>query len=160
MKWAAVGVLATVLLGAAAFTLLDSEPGECRRAEFLMDGESQEVLLEVADTDEERRKGLMGRTSLPEATGMLFVFEKERALNFWMKNTSIPLDVIYLDSEMKIVDIDRMNPQPGVPEEELTLYPSDSPAMYAVEMNQNFSRKVGLRKGDRLDLGSRTGCPF
>ncbi len=92
----------------------------------------------------------MFRESLSKDHGMLFVFPRERKLTFWMKNTLIPLDIVFINSSRRIVDIDRAYPEPGVPEEELERYRSDSPARFAVELNQNFTRKNGIDEGDRV----------
>ena len=68
------------------------------------------LYLEVAETPEEIKRGLMFRESLPESTGMLFVFPGEDYLSFWMRNTYIPLSLAFLDSQGVIVDIQRMKP--------------------------------------------------
>jgi hypothetical protein len=71
--------------------------------------------VEIADTPEKRRAGLMHRVSLPENQGMLFVFEKPGIYGFWMKNTLIPLDIIWLDENFKVVYI-KENVQPCLEE--------------------------------------------
>ncbi|MFB6147398.1 MAG: DUF192 domain-containing protein [Candidatus Nanohaloarchaea archaeon] len=132
----------TVAVAAAASTA-----GETVRAEFQLPGENPVVSLEVADTPRERKKGLMFRRSLQNGTGMLFVFQEEKRRAFWMKNTYIPLDIIYLDAEKEVVDIDQADPQPGVPDRKLERYWSDSPAKYVIEVRQGFSARQGLEEG-------------
>jgi uncharacterized protein len=66
--------------------------------------------IEIADTPEERQLGLMNRTFMPELSGMLFVFQQPGQYNFWMKNTLIPLDMIWIDAQNKIVDIQQATP--------------------------------------------------
>ena len=66
--------------------------------------------VEVADTDIKRAKGLMGRQSVPEGTGMLFVYPNPMQLSFWMKNTPSPLDIAFIDSDWKIVGISSLKP--------------------------------------------------
>ena len=102
--------------------------------------------LEIADTEPERQRGLMNRDFLPPDHGMLFVFQEEEELSFWMKNTTIPLDIIYLDRNGKVVSIKQMNPR------SLRGVPSDRPAMYAVELNQGAAAQAGVRVGDKLTI--------
>jgi uncharacterized membrane protein (UPF0127 family) len=102
--------------------------------------------LEIADTDELRQKGLMRRDSMPKDQGMIFVFLDEAPRSFWMKNTRIPLDIIYLDARGRIVSIKQMKPF------DLTGTPSDGPAQYAIELNEGTASKLGIKPGDTLDL--------
>ena len=106
-------------------------------------------VLEIAITPAERALGLMHRDSLAESAGMLFVFSAERTLNFWMKNTLIPLDILYMDSDGLVVDIQTMHPQPGVPDSELKHYPSAAPAQYALEINAGLAESRGFEVGDQ-----------
>ena len=106
-------------------------------------------VLEIADTQAERALGLMHRENLAENAGMLFVFSAERTLNFWMKNTLIPLDILYMDAEGVVVDIQMMHPQPGVPDSELRTYPSAAPAQYALEINAGLAESLGFAVGDQ-----------
>ena len=105
------------------------------------------ITLELATTSEERQRGLSNRTSLHPDAGMLFVFEEERELSFWMKDTLIPLDILFIDGEQRIVDIQIMVPEPGVPTRNLTVYPSAEPAMYALEVNAGVASELGLTVG-------------
>ncbi|MCI6826331.1 MAG: DUF192 domain-containing protein, partial [Spirochaetia bacterium] len=73
-------------------------------------GEEVFLKLEVADTFETRQKGFMYRKSIPFGTGMLFVFEKDQILSFWMKNTPHPLSIAYINSKGRIIDIFDMTP--------------------------------------------------
>ncbi|HEV3477076.1 MAG TPA: DUF192 domain-containing protein, partial [Rubrobacteraceae bacterium] len=111
-------------------------------------GEEVEVQVEIADTDPERQRGLMGRTALPEDQGMLFVFGGEQELSFWMKNTLIPLSIAYIDSEGRIVDIQDMKTLDDDPPH----YVSAEPARYALEVNQGFFEERGIEVGDRAEL--------
>lgn len=105
-----------------------------------------EVEVEIADDAQERARGLMFRESLEENHGMLFIYESEQRLGFWMKNTLIPLDIAYADREGRIVDIRQMEPQ-----DQTTIY-SAAPAMYALEMNQGWFEANGVRVGDRIEF--------
>ena len=104
------------------------------------------VLAEVARTFEEREQGLMYRESLASGRGMLFVFPDAQIRSFWMKNTFIPLDIAYLDAELRIVNIQPMEP------ESLDSHPSASPAMFALEVPFGWFREVGIEVGDQARL--------
>ena len=111
-------------------------------------GERVPVEVEVADTDAERQTGLMGRNVLPENAGMLFVFEGEQALSFWMRDTLIPLSIAYIDAQGRIVDIQDMQPLDDVTPH----YVSAEPAQYALEVNQGFFEERGVMVGDTVEL--------
>src|ERR687894_84479 len=111
-------------------------------------GERVPVEVEVADTDAERQTGLMGQSVLPEDAGMLFVFEGDQTLSFWMRDTLIPLSIAYIDAEGRIVDIQGMQPLDDVPPH----YVSAEPAQYALEVNQGFFEERGVAVGDTVEL--------
>ena len=123
-----------------------------------LDGSTEAVIgghtftLELATTVEERRIGLSNRDHLASNAGMLFVFKEESILSFWMKDTLIPLDILFLDQDRRIVDIRTMTPQPGVPTNQLTVYRSALPAMYAVELNAGTAAELGLAPGMVVDF--------
>jgi uncharacterized protein len=106
------------------------------------------VRVEVADDPAEQAKGLMDRTTLGENRGMLFVFPEERERSVWMKDTQIPLSIAFIDSEGRIVDILNMKPLDDRPPH----YVSSEPAQYALEVNQGFFEKRGVKVGDRVGL--------
>lgn len=112
------------------------------------DGTRTELEVEIADNDAERERGLMERTALAENAGMLFVFDREQRLSFWMKNTLIPLSVAYIASDGRIVDIQDMQPHDETP------HPSAGPARYALEVNQGFFGEHGIGVGDMVELPS------
>ncbi|MFW5737613.1 MAG: DUF192 domain-containing protein [Spirochaetota bacterium] len=103
-----------------------------------------ELEVEVADTPETRARGLMERTELGERQGMLFVFESSEPRSFWMKNTPLPLSIAYVDRELVIREIHRMEPLSLEP------VPSRYPARYALELNRGAFERLGIRVGDRL----------
>ena len=111
-------------------------------------GERSPVEVEIADTDAEWQTGLMGRNILPENAGMLFVFEGEQTLSFWMRDTLIPLSIAYIDAEGRIVDIQGMQPLDEAPPH----YVSAEPAQYALEVNQGFFEERGVMVGDTVEL--------
>jgi len=106
--------------------------------------ENVEIEVEVADTPKEKEIGLMNREFLDEDKGMLFVFSEEDRRTFWMKNTLIPLDIIFLDRNKRIVDIIE-NTTPCY-EDPCELY--NSVGMYVIEVNAGFSKKNNLSIGD------------
>ncbi len=106
------------------------------------------VRVEIADDDSERARGLMYRTALAENRGMLFVYEVEQKLSFWMKNTHIPLSIAFMDAEGRIVDIQDMEPLDDDPPS----YVSAEPARYALEVNRGFFEERGVEVGDRAEL--------
>ena len=111
-------------------------------------GEEVVVQVEIADAHTERARGLMGRTALAEGRGMLFVFDREQDLSFWMKNTLIPLSIAYIDSEGRIVDIQDMKPLDDDPPH----YVASAPAQYALEVNLGFFEDHGVQVGDKAKL--------
>ncbi len=113
-------------------------------------------ILELAVIPEERRVGLSNRDYLAPDSGMLFVFQQERTLSFWMKETLIPLDILFLNSDRRITNIHTMMPQPGVPTGQLTTYRSTRPALYAVEVNAGVAKELGLMPGMVVEFTSPT----
>jgi len=109
-------------------------------------GERIPVQVEIADTDAERQAGLMGRSALAEDASMLFVFDQEQPLSFWMKDTLIPLSIAYISAEERIVDIQDMQPLDETP------HLSAEPAQYALEVNQGFFAERGVAVGDTVEL--------
>lgn len=114
----------------------------------VLKSDGRRVLLqaEIATTDTERSKGLMFRKELKDGQGMLFVFDRDQSLSFWMKNTLIPLSVAYIASDGKILEIHDMTP------ESLNPVDSDHAARYALEVPQGWFSRADLGPGDRLDL--------
>ena len=99
------------------------------------------VLAEVARTADERAQGLMYRESLPAGQGMFFVFPDTQIRSFWMSNTFIALDIAYLDAELRIVDIQPMEP------ETTESHPSAQPAMFALEVPMGWFAEKGIEVG-------------
>jgi uncharacterized membrane protein (UPF0127 family) len=114
----------------------------------------QEYQLEIAKTVPQQSKGLMDRTSLCSNCGMIFVFGLEMPQAFWMKNTLIPLDMIFLDHSGLIINIVTAVPEPGVADSKLTIYQSSSPAKYVIELNSGDANKLGLKPGDIVKIPS------
>jgi uncharacterized membrane protein (UPF0127 family) len=89
----------------------------------------------------------MFREKLNENEGMLFVFDDEKYETFWMKNTLIPLDIIFIDKNFKIISIENAVPCKREP---CTLYKSAKPAEYVLEVNENFTIRNKIKSGDTM----------
>lgn len=112
----------------------------------------KEIFLEIADTEELRRKGLSGRKSMPQNAGMLFVFDKEGYYPFWMKDTYFPLDFIWINND-KIVDITQNVPfSPGLETNNLPLYVSKVPADKVIEVNGGVAESLNSKVGDTVKI--------
>jgi len=101
--------------------------------------------IEIANTEAKREQGLMYRTHMAENHGMLFIFDKDQSLSFWMKNTVIPLDMIFINSKFVIVKIHKNT----IPYDE-SQYSSGKPAKYVVEVNAGFADKYGIKEKDKI----------
>jgi len=115
----------------------------------------QPFRLWIADDTEEQTRGLMFITAeemaaLPDGTqrGMLFVFDRERYLSFWMKNTIIPLDIAYLNASGVVVSKYTMAPL----DTSFNKYPSIEPALYAIEVNADVFSDLDLKVGDVIEI--------
>lgn len=108
------------------------------------------IEVEIADTDAEIQKGFMFREKLELDKGMLFVFKEEALRAFWMKNTLIPLDMIFVSKDKKVTNIAE-NVQPCT-EDPCGNYPSKEPAEYVIEINGGESAKNGIRPGDNVEF--------
>ena len=106
----------------------------------------KEVDVEIVETDEKRHLGLMFRESMAENQGMLFIFDREELQGFYMRNTLIPLDIIFVDAKKKIVKIHKN----AKPLDETDL-PSVKPSIYVVEVNGGFTDKFKIKEGDYID---------
>ena len=109
----------------------------------------QQVEVEIASTPQQLATGLMGRRSLPDGHGMLFVFGRTQRVCMWMKNTLIALSVAFVDSRGNVVNVDEMQPQ--------TLNPhcGSLPVAYALEMPAGWFATHGVGRGSQL-----RGVPF
>ncbi len=106
----------------------------------------KKVIVEAARTEREKEKGLMFREKLGPDEGMLFVYEREEVLSFWMKNTRVPLSIAFINEKGKIVDIQDMEPF------NLKSHASRRPAKYALEMNRGWFQRNGVHVGDSVTI--------
>ncbi len=110
------------------------------------DGTEFIVSAEIAEKAEDRNHGFMERKNIPDGTGMLFIFEKDQILSFWMKNTPHPLSIAYIDSKGKIRNIYDMTPY------SLSSIVSTVSVRYALEVPQGWYKKNGITEGDTVVL--------
>ena len=116
--------------------------------------------METALCDEDRTRGLMFRESLPEDGGMIFLFKKPEMHSFWMRNTRIPLDILFIDKEGLITAIHTMpveKPQGSQESDEsycdrLPGYSSLKPAIAAIEINAGMAATLNLKVGDKVEI--------
>jgi uncharacterized membrane protein (UPF0127 family) len=113
-----------------------------------------QVAVELATTPDSRQLGLMYRTSLAPRSGMLFIFPRRTNQSFWMRNTKIPLDIMYIADDGRIVRIHERT----VPFSEQGL-PSGEPVRFVLEVPGGFSAEHGVRAGDRVELGTLATSP-
>jgi hypothetical protein len=106
-----------------------------------------ELIVEVAASSMAREKGLMFRQHLPENHGMIFMYSQDQVMHFWMKNTQIPLSIAFFGTDGVITNIEDMQPlseRPGTT--------STGPVRYALETNQGWFAKHGIKAGDKIEL--------
>ena len=157
-------ITALVIVGAAVayfimnkdtnqgFTIENSAPTFKKEGELSfiskVDNETITVIdIEVADNDQKTAQGLMYRSSMPMNAGMLFLMPREDIQGFWMRNTYIPLDMIFVNSNKEIVTI-HANTTPM----NENSYISTAPALYVVEVNAGYCNKNNIKEGDKIDF--------
>ncbi|MEW5996384.1 MAG: DUF192 domain-containing protein [Candidatus Micrarchaeota archaeon] len=142
-----------ILIAAAilivVFFLLTQHSGKEQITIINSAGQEIKIYVEIADEWPEMERGLMYRESLPEDEGMLFVFPQSGNYPFWMKNTLIPLDAIYISENGTIVDMLQMEPCISDP---CPNYTPDADALYVLEVNKGFGERHGISEGNRMVL--------
>jgi len=118
----------------------------------------QRFQVEIADDDAERARGLMFRDVLPDGQGMLFIHDRQEPQAYWMKNTRIPLDILYFDEQRRLVSQQR-NVPPCSAGDRCPPYPSRRPARYVLELNAGQAAKLGLEDGAELVFGPGVPAP-
>jgi uncharacterized membrane protein (UPF0127 family) len=141
---ARLSMLAFLLLSTAAC----ATAGDGRWVEL----RGHRFVVEVADDEPERQRGLMFRDAMAADHGMVFVHETEEPQAYWMKNTKIPLDILYFDHARKLVSVQRDVP-PCSAGDACPPYPSNAPARYVLELNAGEAAKLKLENGAELTLG-------
>ncbi len=141
-----LAALAAALVAVLAAGYLAFAAGDVSRAVLHTGSGDHEVMVELALTPEEREVGLMNRPEMPQDHGMLFRFDETRNVTMWMKNTLIPLDMLFIDDSGKIVTI-KTNAQPL----SLDIIPSGRPVRYVLELNGGAAARYDVSIGDRLE---------
>ena len=142
----ACGVMALLALGACGAAGADGRlPSKDLTIVKAAGGEAR-LRAEIADSDESRARGLMFRKKLSDGEGMLFVFDRDQMMSFWMKNTLIPLSIAYIASDGRILELHDM--EPG----NLNPVRSSRSARYALEVPAGWFDRAGVTLGDRLSL--------
>ena len=133
----------------AGLLVLLSLLSSCASAGSWVELGGQRYQVEVADDDTERARGLMFRDELAAGTGMIFVHDREEPQAYWMKNTKIPLDILYFENARKLVAQQRDVP-PCTAGNACPSYPSNAPARYVLELNAGEAAKLKLQNGAEL----------
>ena len=107
--------------------------------------------VEIADDAAERERGLMFRDEMAADHGMIFVHDAEETQSYWMKNTKIPLDILYFDHARKFVSV--AHAPPCSLGDNCPPFPSEGPALYVLELNAGTAEQLGVKPGDELKLG-------
>ena len=108
--------------------------------------------VEVADDAAERERGLMFRDNLAVDHGMIFIHDYQAPQAYWMKNTKIPLDILYFDQARKLVSAQQSVP-PCSLGDRCPPFASEGPALYVLELNAGIAESLGVRAGDQLVFG-------
>ena len=114
---------------------------------------------EVAMTEQQRARGLMYREKLAKDAGMFFVFDAELVPTFWMKNTLVPLSIAFVGRNLKIVDIQDMNPPASLVDQNIERHTSRARAKYAIEVNKGWFASHKVKVGDSVRLLSPKASP-
>ncbi len=144
------------LFAIAAFALLaacgnaEKKPVELKTVEdrFPIKVGGQVVEMQLAILPAESQRGLMFRQTMGTEEGMIFLFDRPQQMSFWMRNTELPLDIGYFDADGKLKEVYPMYPHDERPVESLGI------RRFALEMNQGWYRKNGLKPGDTIDLAA------
>lgn len=155
-----VAVIGLIITALAGLSFISNQQGIVRQdpiADFLTaqvttaTQNQYTFTLEVADSTEEWSKGLMLRTNISENSGMIFIFPDSQYRNFWMKDTLVPLDIIYIDQNLKVVDIHHSTR----PNQTAETYPSSVPAKYVIELPGGTAKKLNIQIGNSLTFSER-----
>lgn len=135
-----------LIFSSLAFSLILTLSQQISAAEFIeFRKDEHRLLAEVALTPSQRSRGLMWRKEMPENVGMLFILDPQPKQCFWMRNTYIPLTLAFLDDQFRILQLNDMQP---LSEE---MHCANTPAHFALEVNQGWFSRQGITVGDQLD---------
>ena len=122
----------------------------CASSEPYVTLKGHKIQVEVVTTLEKQALGLMYRTAMATDHGMLFVYKQPAQMSFWMKNTRIPLDILYFDQNLELINISADTPPCTTPI--CPAYPSAGPAQYVLEINAGLAAQWQLEKNEKLSL--------
>jgi uncharacterized membrane protein (UPF0127 family) len=153
-----IGIIIVLIIAGAFFilnNLINSGKKEVEYYKFKKEGELTitdslgnskiKIDLEIAETEYERQLGLMNRNTMEETQGMLFIFPVERMQSFWMRNTLIPLDILFINKNNEIVTIHKNTKVLSAQS-----YPSTDPAIYVLEVTGGFTDRQNIVNGDKI----------
>lgn len=111
------------------------------------------IFVDIAETSEEKQRGLSGQSSLAKDGGMLFLFNNDAYQSFWMKDMLFSIDIIWINNGKIIYIHENVDPpQPGIPDSKLSLYTPPTAIDKVLEVNAGFSEKHGIKVGDVVDF--------
>ena len=145
-----MNVPALPLPAALAVAVLAIVPAACAGEGASVELAGHRYTVEIAADDASRTRGLMDRTEMAPDHGMLFVFEDDAPRAFWMKNTKIPLDMLFFDADRRLVSVQR--DVPPCLADPCRGYSSGAPARYVLELNAGQARTRGVAPGDALQI--------
>ena len=143
---AAIALTGAACGGSSDDAVITREPGLA-----LVQMGAMTVQAEVPQGDAFYR-GLGGRESLADDRGMLFLFERSERHSFWMKDMLIPIDIIWISAEGRVVHVETAQPEPGVPDDQLKHYFPDEPALYVLEVRAGLAAEKDVQAGDPTEI--------
>ena len=155
-----VAIVLFLLVLVAALGGCQGPPPDSQGEASVRIGGEATYTVDVAVKPGERQQGLSGRETMAQDTGMLFVFEEEEPLTFWMKDMRFPLDIIWIDGQCRLIDVAAgvPTPPPNASNEEIPRAQSPRPAQYVLELNADEWARAGLSPGDLVEfLGAIEG---
>jgi uncharacterized membrane protein (UPF0127 family) len=152
-----ISIIGVIIIICAGYIYFNNQLDEVKEQMALVsfhnpDDSYFNVTCEIADSDSEHTRGLMFREELPEEEGMLFVYQTPQNVSFWMKNTKIPLDIIFISENRTVLKILEADIQPDVPDSQLVRYRSSGPIKWVVEINQGLSAHNGITNGTLVEI--------
>lgn len=151
------GMFARRVIRIVLLVVVAATASACRAGDPWVEVGGERFYVEIAADETTRSRGLMFRESLADNAGMLFIFPREAPRAFWMRNTRIPLDILYLDSQLRIVSMSLDTPPCRNRQGRCPNYPSGAPARYVLELNAGTAERLGVGRGDRIRVGNVPG---
>ncbi len=152
MKKAVIGIIVVIVIVSAAFVVIcvDSNKPLALAKFQLPDSGCLTIICEIAESSEDRTKGLAEREELAEDRGMIFVYGSPGNRSFWMKNTLIPLDIIFIAADGTVINVEETDVALGRSDNKLRSYHSAGPAKWVVEINKGICAQYGIGRGTHV----------